>query len=75
MYFASFGEITGLKEEEIRIPVGSRVEELMEAVKELHSQLQDIERILVAVNGKFAEPGLTLEEEDIVALFPPVSGG
>ena len=30
MYFASYGEITGLKEEEIQMPGGSRVEDLID---------------------------------------------
>lgn len=75
MYFASYGDIAGLKEEEVIMPVSSRVKNLIETVKGLHDPLQNVERILVAVNGKFADPELTLEEGDQVALFPPVSGG
>ena len=31
--------------------------------------------MLVAVNGEFADPEAMLAEGDMVALFPPVSGG
>ena len=75
VYFASYREVTGLAEEEVDVSEGSTVEALMETVKRLHGPLQDVERMLVAVNGGFAEPGVALREGDVVALFPPVSGG
>lgn len=75
MYFASFREITGLPEEGVQLPDGSTVEALMEAVKNLHEPLRDVRRMLFAVNGEFAEPGIRLGKDDVVAIFPPVSGG
>jgi len=75
MYFASFREITGLPEEGVQLPDGSTVEALMEAVKSLHEPLREVRRMLIAVNGEFAEHGTRLGEGDVVALFPPVSGG
>jgi len=79
IYFASIRELTGLAEEEVELPegstVGSTVMALMETVKGLHEPLRGAGRVLVAVNGEFAEPGIALGEGDVVALFPPVSGG
>lgn len=75
MYFASYREIMGLAEEEAQLPEGSTVEMLMETVKRLHETLRDVRRMLVAVNGVFAEPGAKLKDGDVVAVFPPVSGG
>lgn len=75
MYFASYREMTGLAEEEFQLPERSTVEALMEAVKSKHDALRDTKRILVAVNGEFVKPGAVLEVGDVVALFPPVSGG
>ena len=74
-YFASIRDLVGAGGEEITIPSGSTVEELLESLKGLHDQLMDAERILVAVNGAYVNPGTVLEEGDKVALFPPVSGG
>jgi len=37
--------------------------------------LRDVKRMLVAVNGEFSEQEAVLAEGDLVALFPPVSGG
>jgi len=75
LYFASYREITGLAEEEVQLPVRSTVEALMETVKSLHEPLRDVEHMLVAVNGEFAEREAVVEAGDVVALFPPVSGG
>jgi len=74
-FYASYREITGLAEEEVQLPSGSTVEALIETVKSLHNPLRDAKRMLVAVNGEFAKPEAVLEEGDMVALFPPVSGG
>lgn len=75
IYFASIRELTGLAEEEVELPEGSTVGALMETVKGRHEPLRGAGRVLVAVNGEFAEPGDALGEGDVVALFPPVSGG
>ena len=74
-YFASTRDIVGTDSEEITIPGGSTVEGLLEALKKLHEQLKGVEPILVAVNGAYVDPGTTLGEGDVIALFPPVSGG
>jgi molybdopterin synthase sulfur carrier subunit len=74
-YFASIRDLVGVGGEEITIPPGSTVEELLETLKALHDQLMDAERILVAVNGAYVDPGAVLEGGDKIALFPPVSGG
>lgn len=75
LYFASYREITGLAEEEVQLPEGSTVEALTKTLKSLHEPLREVRRMLIAVNGEFAEPGTEIKEEDVVALFPPVSGG
>jgi molybdopterin synthase sulfur carrier subunit len=74
-YFASIRDLVGTGGEEITIPPGSTVEGLLETLKGLHGPLMDVERILVAVNGAYIDPGTVLEGGDKVALFPPVSGG
>ena len=74
-YFASLRELIGSAEEEVFILEGSSVESLLEVVKSLHDPLKDVETIMVAINGKYAQLGASIEEGDVVALFPPVSGG
>ena len=75
LYFASYRERTGISEEEILLPGGATVEDLKETVKNLHEQLRPVRRMLISVNGEFPEEGAEIKEGDVVALFPPVSGG
>ena len=75
MYFASYRELTGLTEEDVQIAEGSTVEALMAIIKERHEPLRDAGNALVAVNSEFGRPEDILSEGDVVALFPPVSGG
>ena len=57
------------------VPDGLSVEALLEKVNMNHEFLRDMNRILVAVNGEYVDRGTVLEDGDVVALFPPVSGG
>ena len=74
-YFASLRDLIGCPEEEIAMVDGSTVKGLLEKVKNLHGQIQDLDRILVAVNGDYTDPISRLFDGDVVALFLPVSGG
>jgi molybdopterin synthase sulfur carrier subunit len=74
-YFASICDLVGCPEEEIAMANGSTVNGLLEKVKSLHGQIQDLDHILVAVNGDYTDTRSRLFDGDIVALFPPVSGG
>ena len=40
-----------------------------------YSKLKNIEEFAIAVNEEYAENDLVLEENDVVAIIPPVSGG
>lgn len=74
-YFASYRELAGLGEEELDLPEGSKVGELRGRVVELHGKLGKAEAMLFAVNGAFVSPSTPLNDGDLVAVFPPVSGG
>jgi len=73
-YFASICDLVGCQEE-IAMANGSTVNGLLEKVKSLHGQIQNLDHILVAVNGDYTDTRSRLFDGDIVALFPPVSGG
>ena len=75
IYFAAYRDLTGVAGEGVQLPEGAKVEELVEAVKGLHGAPDEWGNVVVAVNGEFAEGALVLREGDLVALFPPVSGG
>ncbi len=74
-YFASIRELVGTAEGEIELPEGSTVDGMLETVKRHYGRLRDVDRILVAVNGEYVNPGTRLDDGDLVALFQPVSGG
>jgi molybdopterin synthase sulfur carrier subunit len=74
-YFASIRELIGVVGEEVTLQEGSTVHALIKKLKMDHTRLRDMDLILVAVDGEYVEPDTLLREGDVVALFPPVSGG
>lgn len=83
-YFARFRELTGTGEEKIELPEGSKVRDLIEKIKELYPKFKDEifgedyddnADVNISRNGRYASFEEELEDGDIVALFPPTSGG
>ncbi len=76
--FASFREAAGRSQLDMELGDGSKVKDL---VRKLEGLIPDIVarleegRVVVAVNGRFARPDDSLRDGDLVAVFPPVSGG
>jgi molybdopterin synthase sulfur carrier subunit len=70
-YFASFREKTGKREEEIVCVPGTRLQSLVETLKDKYGFGP---RILISLNHEFGK-NEELHDGDVVALFPPVSGG
>ncbi len=74
-YYASIRELRGLEKEEVETPSGTTLGALYEELKATHEVLGEWNRVLLAVNGEYMEPDQSLSEVDVVAVFPPVSGG
>ena len=74
-FFASIKEMIGVSEEEIDISVGSTLETLITQVSSSYAKLATLEKILVAINGSYVDLETVIAEGDVVAFFPPVSGG
>lgn len=81
-YFARFRDIAGISEEEFDVPDNARIKDLIELIKEKHPRFNDeiFEQneeadVNVSRNGSYVNFDEELREGDIVALFPPVSGG
>ncbi|NJE26242.1 MoaD/ThiS family protein [Thermococcus sp. MV5] len=83
-YFARFREISGVNEEIIELSEGSKVSDLIEHIKNLHPELKkevfgedydDEADVNVSRNGRYASFDEMLEDGDVIALFPPTSGG
>ena len=79
LYFASYKDQAGVKKETISIVSEEKfttLGSLIKAVCDLHTSiLPSPEKIVAAVNEEYREHDHLLQEGDIVALIPPVSGG
>jgi len=73
-FFASFRILTGEAETEVDIKEGARTGDLLSLVRERYEGFED-KIVLFAVNGEYVGEGVGLEEGDVVAFFPPMSGG
>lgn len=74
-YFASIRDRIGTDQEEVETPLGTTLGTLYKELKANHEVLGEWSRVLLAVNGEYMEPDQSLSEGDVVAVFPPVSGG
>ncbi|WP_048149924.1 ubiquitin-like small modifier protein 1 [Palaeococcus ferrophilus] len=83
-YFARFRSIAGRDEEEFELPAGSTVRDLLKLIVDRHPAFRgesfgedydDEADVNVSRNGRYVGFDEVLEEGDVVAIFPPVSGG
>lgn len=77
-YFAWIKDITNLDEEEINLNEAKNLDELKTYIIEKYPDLKKhmIKEILrFAINQEYAVNNTNLNEEDEIAIFPPVSGG
>ncbi|USS41201.1 MoaD family protein [Thermococcus aggregans] len=83
-YFARFRELAGTGEEEIELPEGSKIRDLIKKIRELHPEFKnevfgedydDNADVNMSRNGRYASFDEELKDGDVVALFPPTSGG
>jgi len=79
-YFARLSESLGMKSEEIEInQANNTVESLMQSLvargEPWTTEFSTENKILVAVNHELSNRQATLEQDDEVAFFPPVTGG
>lgn len=74
--FAAARELAGCGEVEIELPTGASVGELRAALIVAAPALEALaERSMVAVNEEYASDATLLNNSDVAALIPPVSGG
>ncbi|MGQ9680106.1 MAG: molybdopterin converting factor subunit 1 [Candidatus Bathyarchaeia archaeon] len=76
LYFAYYKELAGVSEEELHLENGSTVEDFLEVIRRIHRSLEgEDKRMIVAVNNEYVRGENKLYDGDLIALFPPVSGG
>ena len=74
--FASIRDICGFNEKEINITPGTTIESLMDGLVNEYPALESRRKsLLIAVNEEYTTGSKTLSDRDVVAVFPPVSGG
>jgi molybdopterin converting factor subunit 1 len=73
-YFAGFREQAGLDEETVSLSAGT-AREVFESLRHRHGSTEPPGHCKVAINDEMADWSSTVEDGDIVFLFPPVAGG
>ena len=74
-YFASIAEAVGMSVGEIDLRDGTNVSDVLDVLTKRFKGLEEMNNVIVAVNGAYVDPNTPLEDGDVIALFPPVSGG
>ncbi|MBX3011733.1 MAG: molybdopterin converting factor subunit 1 [Caldilineaceae bacterium] len=76
LLFATLRQLAGWKEQAIELPNDATLGDLLAYLTAAQPQLNLVQRtIYAAVNEEYAKKERPLQEKDVVAIFPPVSGG
>lgn len=74
--FASFREATGQPQSVQEVTPGATLGELWGTLVEAHPRLAPLSGTAsMALNGRYTSPDTTLQDGDVAAFLPPVSGG
>lgn len=75
-YFALYRDLLGKADEEFQLDKNATIEDLLNRLMSLHPHLKDARAyMLISLNGEFVDKGARLKDGDVIAFFPPVSGG
>lgn len=75
LFFGIYGQMARAREGSARLPAESTVSDLIDVLRGSRGFDWLPDRVVVAVNQRYAEPGTPLAHGDEVALIPPVAGG
>ena len=76
LFFGVLRDVTGVREDQIEVPEGSRLENIFAVYANKFPRLNEISASIVpALNQQFAPHSAVVSDGDEVAFLPPVSGG
>lgn len=75
LFFGITTDLIGTSQLEINIVEKASIKGFKEELKKEYSQLENIDSYAIAVNEEYATDETILNENDVVAVIPPVSGG
>jgi molybdopterin converting factor subunit 1 len=76
LFFGVLRDVTGVREDQIEVPEGSRLENIFAVYAHKFPRLNEISASIVpALNQQFAPHSAVVSDGDEVAFLPPVSGG
>ncbi len=76
LYFSSIKDKLKKSSEQINIPEGATLKDLIKLLKEKYPEIQEnLDKAMFAINEEYAEKDKVLKDGDTVAVIPPVSGG
>lgn len=75
LFFGITTDLTGEKSMDLEIATKTSVKNLKDVLVEKFSGLKNLHQFAIAVNEEYADDALILNENDVVAIIPPVSGG
>ena len=73
-FFARCREVVGEKVKELDVEEGTKLLDFIDLLLTRYPELKK-ERLIVSLNHKYAPLNERLKEHDVLAVFPPVSGG
>jgi molybdopterin converting factor subunit 1 len=68
-------EIIGQRELLLELPEGTTVGELKASLYGNYPRLEALKSLFIAINEVYAEEHMLVQENDEIALIPPVAGG
>ena len=75
LYFGMVRDLVQKDEETLQLEEASDVRHLKERLFYIYQELRDYDNFAVAVNETYVQEEEVLQNGDLIALIPPVSGG
>ncbi len=75
LFFGIVRDIVGENYMELELTHEISVKNIQHILKKKYSGLTDIENFAVAVNEEYVTGTYSVQENDVLAIIPPVSGG